>query len=208
MGKHFKVGDWHVVVWWHWLAWRAFYEAEDERKHWQFGPLEVSVYRQEIINPIKAVSDKETEDKMSNQFVFDPSKYVPNVLAGINGHLYRMEPGDATRYVMALHDLAPEHTEIINGINQHPEDYVLLTILMPGGCGAAVLLKDSLRGMVQNMETYPLGYAMTHGLGSVDRYTLAACMLAAGVLVDAPLDAEGAARAMLLAPDILAKWEG
>jgi hypothetical protein len=96
--------------------------------------------------------------------------------------IYTLEPGDATRYTLILTDLSTAR-DVISGIYENPEDYVLVTIIMPGGCGSSVLLKSELRSFADNPENdHIIRYAVTHGMESVYRYSLIVCLAAAGVL--------------------------
>ena len=64
-----------------------------------------------------------------------------------------------------------------------------------------MLLKSSLRELLSG-SGHVLGYANSHGMSAVHPYTLAACLLAAAVLINGN-GAEGVNEAMLRAPEFL-----
>jgi len=132
---------------------------------------------------------------------------------------YYLQPGDGTAYSFYLVPLEitpaafsveaktgeitvpmPMH-ELITGVGDWLEaerDFVTLGICMPYSQGSYEVRKSSLR----NPGPYLVGYLKEHML-HVDKYTLAAVVLAAGVLVDRPDALVEAAEAMLRAPELL-----
>jgi hypothetical protein len=115
---------------------------------------------------------------------------------------YKLEPGDATCYRFSIQFFPedPEHAYILaSGVGNHPENYVKVSIDMPGGTGIATLAISSLA----DLHGYYQGYAHSHGMGNVNSYTLAAVLLACQVLVKAPGDLDAAAVNMLQAPVLL-----
>lgn len=114
--------------------------------------------------------------------------------------VYRFEPGDATRYIFALTELAPEAGQVIPGIYGAEQEYILLTL---PGKGSGIVMKESLRQLREQAATHVLGYMKGHGFGEVYEYTLVACALAASVLIDNPDDLQTASNIMLVAPEVL-----
>jgi hypothetical protein len=145
---------------------------------------------------------------MNEEYVNKMFDMLQNTIAQTEGHLYMLQPGDGTRYVMALHPLDDRHTAVISGINGHPEAYYLLTIIMPSGSGTAVLGKEGTKYLLNEGALHHVHYAKNHGMGDVYDYTLIACMLAAAVLIDEPLSVERAACAMLQAGELTGKMRG
>jgi hypothetical protein len=112
--------------------------------------------------------------------------------------MYMLQPGDGTRYRFGIANLDGTG-EVISGIG-NGNDYFLLVILSEYGSGNAVLG----RWMVKDVQHHDIGYAQGHGMRNVNEYTLTACLLAAGVLLDNPSDLDGACAAMLRTPEVLA----
>jgi hypothetical protein len=132
---------------------------------------------------------------------------------------YNLQPGDGTRYQFYIAIFLPAQTrmqeadglehdeliplyELVTGVGDWLEaamDFVMLGICMPGSQGSYEVRKSSLRNPGREFISYLAG----HMSSDVDRYTLAAVVLAAGVLIDKPGALVEAAEAMLRAPELL-----
>jgi len=112
--------------------------------------------------------------------------------------MYMLQPGDATRYVFGLANLIPGCGPVISGVGDGVGYFILA--IMTGYSSGVAILGD---WMVKDVQPHDLGYAKSHGMKDVNEYTLAACMLAASVLLDDPDNIEGACAAMLKAPELL-----
>jgi len=115
---------------------------------------------------------------------------------------YKIEPGDATCYRFSI-QFFPEDPKrayiLASGVGNHPENYVKVSIDMPGGTGIVTL---AIVALVELHGDCP-GYAHSHGMGNVNPYTLAAVLLACQVLVNRPDSLDAAALNMLRAPELL-----
>lgn len=140
-------------------------------------------------------------------------------VAMLTMYRYNLQPGDGTRYQFFVVPLRIPPTafsveaktgkivvpmpmyELITGVGDWQEaeqDFVMLGICMPSLQGSYEVRKSSLR----NPHREFVGYLKGH-MSNVDRYTLAAVVLAAGILVDRPDAVVEAAEAMLKAPELL-----
>ena len=133
---------------------------------------------------------------------------------------YHLQPGDGTAYSFTITPFrrtpislsiepgapaldispAPLYT-LVGGVGsweEAEENFVTLGICMPASQGSYEVRKSSLRAPQPHLVRY-LSSHMPH----VDRYTLAAVVLAASILADRPDALEEAAEAMLRAPELL-----
>jgi hypothetical protein len=128
-----------------------------------------------------------------------------NVIGAGTTYIYRMEPGDGTRYVFTLTDLETVGGMFSDNGLQEPDSkdlvgadhtYALLSVMQPGN-GAYPFSKHAL--------AHPSRYYVRYMREKMcaDEYTLAAVLLACSVLVGDPYDLTGAAERMLLAPRLL-----
>ena len=140
-------------------------------------------------------------------------------MAMLTMYRYNLQPGGGIRYQFFVVPLRippiafsvdaetgeitipmPMH-ELITGVGNWEEaeqDFVTLGVCMPYSQGSYEVRKSSLRKPHREFISYLAGH-MPH----VDRYTLAAVVLAAGVLVDRPDAVVEAAEATLRAPELL-----
>jgi len=131
-----------------------------------------------------------------------------NVVADTNVHNYLMQPGDGTLYRFGFAEY-PRGKDLFkygdayileSGVSGAPDEYIWFYINMSSGGGVGCALKSSLRDFLDAYPMHYFNYQKSHGFYHVNDYTLAAILLALGVLIDDPSDVNAAARAMLAAP--------
>lgn len=110
---------------------------------------------------------------------------------------YKIEPGDGTRYTFSITWLDGDAHRVIGGI--HSGEYMCLAIHMSGIRGSYEVRADSIR---RPIPPY-VDYFVNHAGNNLDRYTCAAVILAASVLVDESANIDRAAEKMLQAPQFL-----
>ncbi len=142
-------------------------------------------------------------------------------MATLQARHYNLQPGDSVRYqfhITAFHRPAPHQLlcvesetgeitvpvplyELVTGVGtwqEAEESFVMLGICMPGSQGSYEVRKSSLCDPRPHFIDYLKGK-----MPGVDPYTLAAVVLAAGVLVDRPNALVEAAEEMLRASELL-----
>ena len=127
-------------------------------------------------------------------------------------NFYRLQPGDETRYEFFITQPSnPQNgywedemntgmakdNQVISGLEP---GFVLIGIDMPGRQGMYPTSKAKLKDLQKHHVMYMSGH-----MGRLNPYTVAAVLLAVGVLVENPYDLLVAAKAMLRAPEILAQ---
>jgi hypothetical protein len=127
---------------------------------------------------------------------------------------YALQPGDGTLYQFFLVDLdEPCRTCVTNGSGDTYRDdwvptvagvasggYMTVGICMPGIQGVYEVPKDSGEDII---PAHWVDYVASHMGLEGKRYTVAAVLLAAAVLITDPGDLEGACQEMLRAREIL-----
>jgi len=125
----------------------------------------------------------------------------------VHGKRYHLEPGDGSAYEFSITDWDLEEN-VSNGTVQGigSGDYVTLTIHRPY---TSVGSYEVSKCMLRYPHAHDVAYLRSpgHGFETSVKYTLAAIMLAAGVLVDNPNNLDGACEEMLRAPQVLSGKE-
>jgi hypothetical protein len=123
---------------------------------------------------------------------------------------YKIEPGDSTRYMFSFCFINP--TELLepvilsdNALESNSEHrYILATISMPAGSGAATIPISMLEKLkAPGYFRHTFYYVQTHGWEHIYPYTAAAVLLALSHLIRFPLDLDAAAYQMLQAGDYM-----
>ena len=122
--------------------------------------------------------------------------------------VYKLQPGDATKYVFSITDLA-DCAGVVSGIDDQPAEYIMVSVIMSGyRTGVTVLSKSQLRKIKENLNfaSYEWAYAKNHGWQEVDDYTAMAVLLACVPLMDDHWNLSGACRWMLKVKFGEVKW--
>lgn len=122
-----------------------------------------------------------------------------NAMVELETRLYRLEPGDMTRYEFSITPINLEKADCAMFSCLPAEDFVLITIYGPDHQAAYPTSLRQLRRLI-SQHVY---YICEHMRGISNPYHIAAVLLACSVLVYEPENLDKACKRMLDAPGLL-----